>query len=101
MVNGFQPRIGLPEVGIIFATVIVHLVYFLLLQRGYRVGDLSLVYPLARGTGPGDWLTSRSHPGEQNRHPSPKKRIDIGICCCYECLFGFASQGSRLQDTKL
>ena len=26
--------------------------YFLLLQRGYRVGDVSVVYPLARGTGP-------------------------------------------------
>lgn len=26
--------------------------YFFLLQRGYRVGDVSVVYPLARGTGP-------------------------------------------------
>jgi drug/metabolite transporter (DMT)-like permease len=26
--------------------------YFLLLQRGYRHGELSVVYPLARGTGP-------------------------------------------------
>lgn len=31
---------------------VVHLAYFVLLQRGYRVGDLSVVYPLARGTGP-------------------------------------------------
>lgn len=30
----------------------LHGAYFLLLQRGYREGDLSLVYPLARGTGP-------------------------------------------------
>ena len=30
----------------------IHLVYFLVLQRGYRHGDLSVVYPLARGTGP-------------------------------------------------
>lgn len=30
----------------------VHLAYFVLLQRGYAVGDLSVVYPLARGTGP-------------------------------------------------
>src|SRR3954452_7212346 len=29
-----------------------HLTYFTTLQAGYRVGDLSLVYPLARGTGP-------------------------------------------------
>lgn len=31
---------------------VIHLGYFVLLQRGYRVGDLSVVYPLARGTGP-------------------------------------------------
>jgi drug/metabolite transporter (DMT)-like permease len=30
----------------------MHAVYFVLLQRGYATGDLSLVYPLARGTGP-------------------------------------------------
>lgn len=30
----------------------LHAAYFVLLQRGYRHGDLSLVYPLARGTGP-------------------------------------------------
>lgn len=31
---------------------LIHLPHFLILQRGYREGDLSLVYPLARGTGP-------------------------------------------------
>jgi len=30
----------------------LHLAYFLTLQVGYRKGDLSLVYPLARGTAP-------------------------------------------------
>jgi hypothetical protein len=30
----------------------LHAGYLLLLQRGYAIGDLSLVYPLARGTGP-------------------------------------------------
>ncbi|HEY9522665.1 MAG TPA: EamA family transporter, partial [Thermopolyspora sp.] len=34
------------------ASSLLHLGYFTLLQRGYRYGDLSLVYPLARGTGP-------------------------------------------------
>jgi drug/metabolite transporter (DMT)-like permease len=33
-------------------TGILHLGYSLVLQAGYRVSDLSLVYPLARGTGP-------------------------------------------------
>ena len=31
---------------------ILQLGYFLLLQRGYRLGDVSIVYPLARGIGP-------------------------------------------------
>ncbi len=30
----------------------LQVVYFLTLQRGYRLGDVSIVYPLARGTGP-------------------------------------------------
>ena len=34
------------------ASGVVHAVYFLLLQRGYRHGALSVVYPVARGTGP-------------------------------------------------
>jgi drug/metabolite transporter (DMT)-like permease len=31
---------------------VLHLAYFVVLQRGYRAGDFSVVYPLARGTGP-------------------------------------------------
>ncbi len=33
-------------------TSALHVGYYYLLNRGYQVGDLSLVYPLARGTGP-------------------------------------------------
>ncbi|GAA4859423.1 DMT family transporter [Saccharopolyspora rosea] len=33
-------------------SAVVHLAYFLLLQRGYGAADMSVVYPLARGTGP-------------------------------------------------
>jgi len=33
-------------------TGILHMGYSLVLQAGYRVSDLSIVYPLARGTGP-------------------------------------------------
>jgi drug/metabolite transporter (DMT)-like permease len=36
----------------LFGSAAFHLAYYLLLQRGYRHGDLSIVYPLARGTGP-------------------------------------------------
>ena len=38
--------------GFIAGSAVLHLAYFLMLQQGYRIGDLSLVYPLARGTGP-------------------------------------------------
>ncbi len=37
-----------PEAG----AAALHVGYFLALQHGYRVGDLSVVYPLARGGGP-------------------------------------------------
>ncbi|OZM74262.1 EamA family transporter [Amycolatopsis antarctica] len=33
-------------------TAVCHVAYGLVLQRGYAVGDMSVVYPLARGTGP-------------------------------------------------
>ncbi|MBI5915616.1 MAG: EamA family transporter [Bacteroidetes bacterium] len=33
-------------------TGVLHLIYFWVLQRGYQQADLSVVYPLARGTGP-------------------------------------------------
>ena len=32
-------------------TALLHIGYFLTLQHGYTAGDLSLVYPLARGSG--------------------------------------------------
>src|SRR5918998_3869688 len=47
-----KPRLGPPELLFMFGSGVLHLGYFVLLQRGYAVGDFSLVYPLARGTGP-------------------------------------------------
>jgi len=51
--------VGLSWTGLTFLTftaiavsTLIHLGYFLLLQTGYRRGDLSLVYPTARATGP-------------------------------------------------
>jgi drug/metabolite transporter (DMT)-like permease len=47
-----QPPMGLPQIIGITSSAILHLGYFTLLQRGYRIGDFSVVYPLARSTGP-------------------------------------------------
>jgi drug/metabolite transporter (DMT)-like permease len=46
------PRLGLTAALFLFLTGVLHLLYTESLLRGYRVGDLSVVYPLARGTGP-------------------------------------------------
>ncbi len=45
-------RLGAVGLLFVFGTGALHVGYFLLLQKGYGVGDLSVVYPLARGTGP-------------------------------------------------
>lgn len=47
-----KPPIGWAQLGLMFASAALHTGYYLLLDRGYRKGDLSLVYPLARGSGP-------------------------------------------------
>jgi drug/metabolite transporter (DMT)-like permease len=39
-------------VGFILLSGLIHLAYNLCLQRGYQVAHLSVVYPVARGTGP-------------------------------------------------
>jgi multidrug transporter EmrE-like cation transporter len=38
--------------GCVLISGLIHLAYSLCLQRGYQVADLSVVYPVARGTGP-------------------------------------------------
>jgi drug/metabolite transporter (DMT)-like permease len=43
---------NLPVAGCLVLSAIIHLAYSLCLQRGYQVADLSVVYPIARGTGP-------------------------------------------------
>jgi len=47
-----RPEFGWMHFALMFASAALHTAYYLLLDRGYRSGDLSVVYPLARGTGP-------------------------------------------------
>ena len=47
-----KPQFGWIHYGLMFASAALHVAYFMLLDRGYRSGDLSIVYPIARGTGP-------------------------------------------------
>jgi drug/metabolite transporter (DMT)-like permease len=47
-VGGRMPELLLLALG----SGILQIAYFLSLQRGYRMGDVSIVYPMARGSGP-------------------------------------------------
>jgi drug/metabolite transporter (DMT)-like permease len=46
------PAWGLLEWALVLVSALLHIVYFIVLLRGYRKADLTVVYPLARGTGP-------------------------------------------------
>jgi uncharacterized membrane protein len=50
----YRPRVTISSAGwhCIFATGIFHALYFWFMGGAYQRGDLSLVYPLARGSGP-------------------------------------------------
>lgn len=50
VVTGYRPN-GI-DVIFLLGTGILHAVYFVMLRRSYSEGDLSFVYPLARGSGP-------------------------------------------------
>lgn len=47
-----QPAFGWRELAFMIGSVLLHIAYYFLLQRGYSLGGLSLIYPLARGSGP-------------------------------------------------
>lgn len=47
-----RPSVSALAAIFMLGSAILHLGYFVSLQSGYREGDLSVVYPLARGTGP-------------------------------------------------
>lgn len=46
-----HPHLGAEAAGFVAGAALLHVGYFLMLQRGYAAGDLSLVYPVARGSG--------------------------------------------------
>jgi drug/metabolite transporter (DMT)-like permease len=46
------PAYGAAQWSLLAASGALHVLYFVTLLRGYRLGDLSVVYPVARGMGP-------------------------------------------------
>ena len=49
---GQLEQLGRWEWCVLWASAIVHVAYFSCLLKGYRVSDLTVVYPVARGSGP-------------------------------------------------
>ncbi|MES2415039.1 MAG: DMT family transporter [Pseudomonadota bacterium] len=49
---GVVPSWGLREWTLIAVSGVLHVLYYVILLRGYRKADLTVVYPLARGSGP-------------------------------------------------
>jgi drug/metabolite transporter (DMT)-like permease len=47
-----KPLLGVTEWCFIVGSAVIHIGYYFFLQLGYRLGDISLVYPVARGSGP-------------------------------------------------
>lgn len=47
-----RPAFGWQALGFLTVSSMLQVAYFFMLGQGYKRGDLSLVYPLARGTGP-------------------------------------------------
>lgn len=50
---GMMTSLSARAMSYLAATAIVHAFYFLLLAKAYETGEISLVYPIARGTGVG------------------------------------------------
>lgn len=78
---------------LLFGSVVLHLVYFVILQRGYEVGDLSVVYPLARGTGP----TLSALGGILLFAERPSLTGIFGIVCILFGIFLIATPGRRIR----
>ena len=51
--NGFSGSMSVSGVGYIMASGVIHSIYFILLAYAYKLGEISVVYPIARGSGVG------------------------------------------------
>lgn len=89
-----QPQISATGWSFMLGTGFIHLAYYLVLQRGYNVGDLSLVYPLARGTGP--LLSATGAMIFFGERPSWIALIGIGLVL--SGVFVISSGGHRSHD---
>src|SRR5215207_2840820 len=72
-----QPAIGALEIALMAGSGALHTGYFMALARAYKHGDLTLVYPLARGSGP--WLATLGALVLLGERPSALAWLGIGL----------------------
>jgi drug/metabolite transporter (DMT)-like permease len=90
--------LGWSALGLMAGSGVLHAVYFVMLQRAYATGDLSLVYPLARGTGP--LLSATAAIAFLGERPSLLALVGAGvIVLAVFSLIGGSSHGPRGQGT--
>lgn len=89
-------------IGVIFLLLsgLIHLAYSLCLQRGYQVADLSVIYPIARGTGPmlstlGAFLILGETPSGQGMAGLLLVVIGIGLIATQGDLSAFRRPGGQ------
>jgi len=84
------PAYGVTGWSLIGASGVLHLFYSIALQRGYQAADLSLVYPVARGTGP--LISSLGAIVLFGEHPTLSGAVGIGLIVCGVLIISGASR---------
>src|SRR3954452_4955508 len=92
-----QGEAGIEIAALAIASGCMHFAYILALQRAYRDGDLSHVYPLSRGLGA--LLTAVIAVAALGEDPSPL--ATIGIALILSALLGLGLVGLRRGDAML
>lgn len=93
-----RPRLGAPAFVFIAGSGVLQVSYFLLLQWGYRLGDLSLVYPIARGTGP--LLASAAAVVVFGEHPTPLAVCGILLVCVGVLVLSWGPRATAGGDAR-
>jgi len=101
--TGVQPM-GWAAWAAIGGSALAHLAYSLVLQKGYQASDFSIVYPLARGTGP--LLTVLAATLLLGEAPSPSGWVGIGailagILLVSDVQAGFSTHPGRARAGAL
>jgi drug/metabolite transporter (DMT)-like permease len=93
------PLPAAPSIGYLVGSVLTHLVYFFFLIRAYRFGDLSRVYPMARGIAPpAVAILAAFAAGEV---PNRREIAGIALVSFGIASLVFDSTGARRADDRL